>query len=126
VGVIHELKQGHAVTSEVDVSDWKLADLHSHKANPRRNSSASGNGGNGVGDDLYNPNLLLRDFLQERWKGVVPIVWGQQLKQEQLDQLIYLDIMNADHLPDAGLKSPLTDFYHMDVTPNDHLEESHD
>ncbi len=126
VGVIHELKQGHAVTSDSEVSDWEVADLHSPKANPRTNGNAPGNGGSENGDDLYNPNLLLRDFLQERWKGVVPIVWGQQLKQEQLDQLIYLDIMNADHLPDAGLKSPLTDFYHMDVTPNDHLEESHD
>ncbi len=57
---------------------------------------------------------------------MVPIVWGQQLKQEQLDRLIYLDIMNADHLPDAGLKSPLSDFYRQDMTPNDHLEEPHD
>lgn len=65
-----------------------------------------------------NPNLLLRDFLQERWKGVTPILWGQQLKQERLDELIYLAVMNADHLPDAEAASPLTDFYHFDL--NDH------
>jgi glycerol-3-phosphate dehydrogenase len=58
-----------------------------------------------------NPNLLLRDFLQERWKGLLPILWGRQLKQERLDELIYLSLMNADHLPDDGLSSPMTDFY---------------
>jgi hypothetical protein len=44
-------------------------------------------------------NLLLRDFLQARWRGVTPVLWGQQLKQERLDELIYLSLMNADHLP---------------------------
>jgi len=44
-------------------------------------------------------NLALRDFLQERWKGLLPILWGQQLRQERLDELIYLSTLNADHLP---------------------------
>jgi glycerol-3-phosphate dehydrogenase len=44
-------------------------------------------------------NVALRDFLQERWKGVRPILWGPQLKQERLDELIYLSLLNADHLP---------------------------
>lgn len=44
-------------------------------------------------------NLALRDFLQERWKGLQPILWGQQLRQERLDELVYLDVLNADHLP---------------------------
>jgi glycerol-3-phosphate dehydrogenase len=55
--------------------------------------------------------------LQERWKGVLPILWGRQLKQERLDELIYLSILNVDHLPDDAKTSPLTDFYAMDVTP---------
>lgn len=58
------------------------------------------------------PGLLLRDFLQERWKGLLPILWGQQLKQERLDALIYLSLMNVDHLPDPGHTSPMTAFYH--------------
>ena len=66
--------------------------------------------------------MLLRDFLQERWKGVTPILWGRQLKQERLDQLIYLSLMNADHLPEPDLKSPLTDFYAFDTTPNESTE----
>jgi glycerol-3-phosphate dehydrogenase len=44
-------------------------------------------------------NVALRDFLQERWKGVMPILWGSQLKQERLDELIYMSVLNADHLP---------------------------
>ncbi len=44
-------------------------------------------------------NVALRDFLQERWKGVMPVLWGTQLKQERLDELIYLSLLNADHLP---------------------------
>jgi anaerobic glycerol-3-phosphate dehydrogenase B subunit len=44
-------------------------------------------------------NVALRDFLQERWKGLLPVLWGQQLRQERLDELIYLAVLNADHLP---------------------------
>lgn len=44
-------------------------------------------------------NVKLRDFLQERWKGLMPIMWGPQLKQERLDELIYMSVLNADHLP---------------------------
>jgi glycerol-3-phosphate dehydrogenase len=44
-------------------------------------------------------NVALRDFLQERWKGLLPILWGQQLRQERLDELIYLSVLNVDHLP---------------------------
>ena len=52
-------------------------------------------------------NMALKDFLQERWKGLRPILWGQQLRQERLDELIYLDVLNADHLPGPD-ESPLT------------------
>jgi glycerol-3-phosphate dehydrogenase len=44
-------------------------------------------------------NVTIRDFLRERWKGLTPILWGPQLKQERLDELIYLAVLNADHLP---------------------------
>lgn len=49
--------------------------------------------------DVTNLNASIRDFLQERWKGVLPVLWGQQLRQERLDELIYVDILNVDHLP---------------------------
>ncbi|MGE5224395.1 MAG: anaerobic glycerol-3-phosphate dehydrogenase subunit GlpA, partial [Omnitrophica WOR_2 bacterium] len=44
-------------------------------------------------------NAALRDFLQERWKGLLPVLWGQQLRQERLDELVYLDVLNAQALP---------------------------
>ena len=49
--------------------------------------------------DVKEVNVALRDFLQERWKGLMPVLWGRQLKQERLDELIYLYNLNADHLP---------------------------
>ncbi|MCL4265105.1 MAG: anaerobic glycerol-3-phosphate dehydrogenase subunit A [Anaerolineae bacterium] len=48
---------------------------------------------------IEETNVTLRDFLQERWKGLMPILWGPQLKQERLDELIYLSVLNVDHLP---------------------------
>ena len=51
-------------------------------------------------------NAALRDFLQERWKGLLPILWGKQLRQESLNELIYLNVLNVDHLPGPAI-SPL-------------------
>ena len=44
-------------------------------------------------------NVAIRDFLQERWKGLIPILWGEQLRQERLNELIYINILNANRLP---------------------------
>ncbi len=55
---------------------------------------------------IENANVALRDFLQERWKGLLPVLWGAQLKQARLDGLIYLNVLNVDHLPGAPA-SPL-------------------
>jgi len=65
----------------------------------------------GADPDLANPNLLLRDFVQERWKGLMPVLWGRQLQQQRFAELVYLSLLNADHLPDASLASPLSDFW---------------
>lgn len=48
---------------------------------------------------ISEANVALFDFLQERWKGVKPVLWGDQLRQARLDELIYLSLLNADHLP---------------------------
>jgi glycerol-3-phosphate dehydrogenase len=71
----------------------------------------------------FAPNLLLRDFLQARWRGLTPILWGKQLKQERLDELIYLSVLNADHLPRRDEKSPLSDFWAFDTTPGGAVAE---
>jgi glycerol-3-phosphate dehydrogenase len=44
-------------------------------------------------------NAAICDFLQERWKGMQSVLWGQQLRQVRLNELIYLDVLNLDHLP---------------------------
>ena len=42
---------------------------------------------------------LLRHFLQERWKGITAISWGDQLRQARLDEIIFLDTLGVDLLP---------------------------
>jgi len=118
VGVIHEMKLADADAAD---SPWDMADAQSPGQAQRQAMPSAAEP-----PQRYNPNLLLHDFLQERWKGVAPIVWGQQLKQEQLDRLIYLSLMNVDHLPDATLKSPLSDFYRAEVMPLAAAEDAHE
>ncbi len=46
-----------------------------------------------------NSNAQLLQFLQERWKGERPVMWGQSLRSLELDLHIYLDILGVDKLP---------------------------
>lgn len=123
VAILHEMARAGEWQAEIDettgAGQWYVAHLHSpaHNAATRRNQPAAMPGSGP--SPHFNPNLLLRDFLQERWKGVTPILWGRQLKQERLDELIYLNLMNVDHLPDRELAGPVTDFYLFDTTPRD-------
>jgi glycerol-3-phosphate dehydrogenase len=48
---------------------------------------------------ILETNAAIRDFLEERWKGQLPILWGQQLRQARLNELIYQDVLNARQLP---------------------------
>jgi hypothetical protein len=50
-------------------------------------------------NSILETNAMVCDFLQERWKGLIPILWGSQLRQERLNELIYLNILNINHLP---------------------------
>ena len=43
----------------------------------------------------------LRGFLQERWKGVWPILYGDQLRQARLDDWIFQGLLDVEHLPGA-------------------------
>ena len=38
-------------------------------------------------------------FLQERWKGVWPILYGDQLRQARLDDWIFQGLLDVEHLP---------------------------
>ena len=43
----------------------------------------------------------LSGFLQERWKGVWPILYGDQLRQARLDDWIFQGLLDVEHLPEA-------------------------
>jgi glycerol-3-phosphate dehydrogenase len=44
-------------------------------------------------------NAALLDFLQERWKGVQPILYGDQVRQARLDDWIFQGLLDVEHLP---------------------------
>lgn len=49
--------------------------------------------------DQATANGALLDFLQERWKGVAPILYGDQLRQARLDDWLYQGLLDVEHLP---------------------------
>jgi glycerol-3-phosphate dehydrogenase len=44
----------------------------------------------------------LLSFLQERWKGVWPVLYGDQLRQVRFDEWIFHGVLDVDHLPETG------------------------
>lgn len=42
------------------------------------------------------PRDLFRQFLQERWHGIRPLLWGTQLKEVELERGIYMATLNLD------------------------------
>jgi glycerol-3-phosphate dehydrogenase len=53
------------------------------------------------GVDSETANTALRNFLQERWKGVHPVLYGDQLRQARLDDWIFQGTLDVAHLPAA-------------------------
>jgi glycerol-3-phosphate dehydrogenase len=41
----------------------------------------------------------LLQFLQERWKGMWPIMYGDQLRQARFDDWIFQGVLDVEHLP---------------------------
>ncbi len=121
ISILHEMRREGIWRNDMsdhtsEAAQWNAAYLQSPGHNLEKDIPAAEAPTNDI-PAVFNPGVLLRDFLQERWKGLTPILWGQQLKQERLNELIYLSLMNADHLPDKELSSPVTDFYLFDTTP---------
>jgi glycerol-3-phosphate dehydrogenase len=50
------------------------------------------------GIEAEESNRALLDFLQERWKGVWPILYGDQLRQARLDDWIFQGVLDVEHL----------------------------
>jgi glycerol-3-phosphate dehydrogenase len=57
------------------------------------------------------PNRALKNFLERRWRGIKPIVEGDQLREEQLTEGIYAGIFNLDQDrdPAEGIGSKSSD-----------------
>jgi glycerol-3-phosphate dehydrogenase len=71
--------------------------------------SANGSPTDGEAADkiaLASSGALLRHFLQERWKGLTAITWGDQLRQARLDEIIFLDTLGVDLLPQSAGQPP--------------------
>jgi glycerol-3-phosphate dehydrogenase len=49
--------------------------------------------------DAPAANGALVNFLQERWKGVHPVLYGDQLRQARLDDWIFQGLLDVEHLP---------------------------
>jgi glycerol-3-phosphate dehydrogenase subunit B len=63
-------------------------------------------------------NVSLRDFLQERWKGNLPILKGQQLRQLRFNELIYVDALNAPNLPGERTSNLASEEYIKPIEEN--------
>jgi glycerol-3-phosphate dehydrogenase len=50
--------------------------------------------------DAATADEALVAFLEERWKGSWPILYGDQLRQARLDDWIYQGLLDVEHLPD--------------------------
>jgi glycerol-3-phosphate dehydrogenase len=48
----------------------------------------------------------LRHFLQERWKGMWPILYGDQLREARLDDWIFQGLLDLEHLPAGADGAP--------------------
>jgi glycerol-3-phosphate dehydrogenase len=49
--------------------------------------------------DHREANASLLAFLQERWKGVHPVLYGDQVRQARLDDWIFQGLLGVQHLP---------------------------
>jgi len=52
-----------------------------------------------------------RDFLQERWKGMLPVLSGDQVRQQRLNELIAVDVLAVDRAPGEPLSRLKCDPY---------------
>jgi glycerol-3-phosphate dehydrogenase len=51
------------------------------------------------GTSVEEADAALLGFLRERWKGMWPILYGDQVRQTRLDDWIFQGILDVEHLP---------------------------
>jgi glycerol-3-phosphate dehydrogenase len=54
------------------------------------------------GFDAVTATRAMRDFLETRWRGTRPVLWGSQLRQAQLNIAIQSELYNLDRHPSQG------------------------
>src|SRR3954453_1041592 len=52
-------------------------------------------------------NAALLRFLEERWKGVWPILYGDQLRQARFDEWVFQGLLDVEHLPGEVEAAPV-------------------
>ena len=55
---------------------------------------------------VESTNDALIRFLRERWKGMTPVLWGDDLRQAELDEEIFLNLLGIRNLQDESPGSP--------------------
>jgi len=53
-------------------------------------------------DHRGGSNRILKGFLEERWKGIRPVLWGRSLKEEELIESIYKGLFNLTPAEPGG------------------------
>ena len=53
------------------------------------------------GNNVKKSKEDLLEFINERWKGMRPVAWGQSLSEAQLSAHIYQDLCGLDKLKAA-------------------------
>jgi glycerol-3-phosphate dehydrogenase len=51
------------------------------------------------GIDSAQANASLLDYVRERWKGVWPVLYGDQLREARLDEWLLQGVLDIGHLP---------------------------
>jgi glycerol-3-phosphate dehydrogenase len=57
--------------------------------------------------DWARADGLLQMFLQHRWQGLEPILYGDQMRQAVLDDWIFQGTLDVEHLPAAAPERPV-------------------
>ncbi len=79
-----------------------VALLHEQRADPAASSvTADANDTQAAAPAdfaIEHSNAALLHFLQERWKGLTPVMWDDQLRQARIDELIYVGVLGVHRL----------------------------
>jgi glycerol-3-phosphate dehydrogenase len=54
-------------------------------------------GTHGISTEQANEALL--DYVRERWKGVWPVLYGDQLRQARFDEWVFQGVLDVEHMP---------------------------